>query len=178
MDRIPFVSRALDVVQWIGLVIGAAMIVAMAVLMNVEIAGRTLFGISTQIADEYAGYFFTAATMLCFVPALREGRFLRVEGLMSFFPPRARAILEIIAAVIGAVTCAVLADATLDLVAASASFGTRSLQPSATPLVIPQAVMPLGFGLLAIAFFECGTVCALRLWRGQLPQEERLNAVD
>ena len=178
MDRIPFVSRALDVVQWIGLVIGAAMIVAMVVLMNVEIAGRTLFGISTQIADEYAGYFFTTATMLCFVPALREGRFLRVEGLMSFFPPRPRAVLEIITAVIGAVTCVVLADATFDLVAASASFGTRSLQPSETPLVIPQAVMPFGFGVLAIAFLEWGTVCALRLWRGQLPQEGRLNAVD
>ncbi|RYG06679.1 MAG: hypothetical protein EON92_19750, partial [Burkholderiales bacterium] len=77
MNRIPFVSRTLDVVQWLGLVIGVAMIVAMAALMNVEIAGRTLLGVSTQMSDEFAGYFFTAATMLCFLPALREGRFLR-----------------------------------------------------------------------------------------------------
>ncbi len=178
MDRIPIVSRVLDVVQWIGLVIGVAMIVAMATLMNVEIAGRTLFGVSTQIADEYAGYFFTAATMLCFVPALREGRFLRVEGLISLLPGRPRAIIEVFAAIVGAVTCAVLADATFDLAAASASFGTRSLQPSETPLVIPQAVMPFGFGVLAIAFLEWGTLCAIRLWRGELPQEGPLNAVD
>ena len=97
MNRIPFVSRTLDVVQWLGLVIGVAMIVAMAVLMNVEIAGRTLLGVSTQMSDEFAGYFFTAATMLCFLPALREGRFLRVEGLVALAPaarPRRRGSLR------------------------------------------------------------------------------------
>ncbi len=177
MDRVPIVSRALDVLQWVGLVIGLAMILAMAALMNVEIAGRTLFGVSTQIADEFAGYLFTAATMLCFLPALREARFLRVEGLVNFAPPRLRAALEVFAAGIGAGTCLVLAAATWDLTAASFSFGTRSLQASQTPLVIPQAIMPLGFGLLAVGFLEWGAIRASRLWRGR-PVAETHHALD
>lgn len=177
MNRIPFVSRTLDVVQWLGLVIGVAMIVAMAVLMNVEIAGRTVLGISTQISDEFAGYFFTAATLLCFLPALREGRFLRVEGLMNLAPPRIRATAEALAAVLGAGTCIVLASATWDLTAASLSYGTRSLQASQTPLAIPQAVMPIGFGLLAIGFLEWGLVRAAMLWRGRTVTETH-HALD
>lgn len=177
MERIPFLSRALDVVQWLGLVIGIAMIVAMAALMNVEIAGRTLLGVSTQMSDEFAGYFFTAATLLCFLPALREGRFLRVEGLVGLAPPRVRAVAEGFAALLGAGTCLVLASATWDLTAASLAYGTRSLQASQTPLAIPQAVMPFGFALLAIGFLEWGLVRAAMLWRGRSVTETH-HALD
>ncbi len=178
MQRIPYVSRALDLIQWVGLALGAGMIAAMAILMNVEIAGRTLFGVSTQIADEYAGYFFTGATLLCFLPALREGRFLRVDGLVGRLPLRPRAIAELFAAVIGAVTCAVLADATFDLAAASYAFGTRSLQPSQTLLVVPQAIMPFGYALLTIAFLEWGGLRAAALWRGRVPEASVNDGVD
>ena len=130
MNRIPFVSRTLDVVQWLGLVIGVAMIVAMAVLMNVEIAGRTLIGVSTQMSDEFAGYFFTAATMLCFLPALREGRFLRVEGLVALAPARIRAAAEAFAALLGAGTCLVLASATWELTAVVRCRHRRHRSPS------------------------------------------------
>lgn len=177
MERIPFVSRALDAAQWLGLVLGVAMMVAMAVLMNVEIAGRTVLGLSTQISDEFAGYFFTGATMLCFLPALRDGRFLRVEGLINLAPPRIRAVAEGFAALIAAGTCLVLASATWDLTAASLSFGTRSLQASQTLLAIPQAVMPFGFGILAIGFLEWGLVRATLLWRGRAVTETH-HALD
>lgn len=177
MNRIPFISRTLDVMQWLGLVIGVAMIVAMAVLMNVEIAGRTLLGVSTQMSDEFAGYFFTAATMLCFLPALREGRFLRVEGLVALAPPRIRAAAEAFAALLGAGTCLVLAGATWELTAASLAFGTRSLQASQTLLAIPQAFMPFGFALLAIGFLEWGLVRAAMLWHGRSVTETH-HALD
>jgi C4-dicarboxylate transporter DctQ subunit len=178
MDRVPVLSRLLDAVQWAALALGILMIVAMAVLMNVEITSRTLFGVSTQIADEYAGYFFTAATMACFLPALREGRFLRVEGLVARLPLRIRSVTEICAAIVGAATCAVLASATYDLTAASIAFGTRSLQASQTPLAIPQATMPIGFAILAIASLETGVLRAAQLWRGRVPTDGIDHAVD
>lgn len=178
MDRVPILSRVLDVVQVVALAVGIVMIIGMAILMNAEIASRTLFGISTQIADEYAGYFFTAATLLCFLPALREGRFLAVESLVAVLPARAGAASEIGAALVGAATCGVLASATFDLAAASYAFGTRSLQASETPLVIPQALMPIGFALLALAFLERGWIRARQLWRGEIFRNEMNHAVD
>jgi len=178
MERIPILSRALDAVQAVALAVGILMMVAMAVLMNTEIASRTLFGFSTQVSDEFAGYFFTVSTLLCFLPALRGGRFLAVEGFVVQLPMRARALCEIGAAAVGAVVCAVLTSATYDLAAASYAFGTQSLQASETPLFLPQAIMPVGFGLLAVAFLERGVIRAVGLWRGKPPESEANYAVD
>lgn len=136
--------------------IGAAIIflLMMGLLMNVEVFGRTLFGRSTQIADEFAGYFFTAMTLLCFVPTLRHGRFLRVEALIERLPLLTKAAFALIAAVIGGAMSIVLTYTTFQLAWTSWNYGTVSLQAIQVPLVIPQAILPLGFGLLSLAFVE------------------------
>jgi TRAP-type C4-dicarboxylate transport system permease small subunit len=178
MDRIPFLSAGLDVAQRIALVVGALMIVAMMALMNVEIFARTGFGFSTQIADEFVGYFFTVSTMLCFLPALREGRFLMVESVVRRLPWRMQAVLHVLAALIGAGVSLILASSTYQLAATSFAFGTVSLQAFQTPLFIPQSVMPIGFVLLALAFTEKGLTGSRRLWRGVGIKTELSNAVD
>lgn len=136
--------------------IGAAIIflLMMGLLMNVEVFGRTLFGRSTQISDEFAGYFFTAMTLLCFVPTLRHGRFLRVEALIERLPLSTKAAFALVAAAIGAAMSVVLTYTTFQLAWTSWAYGTVSLQAIQVPLVIPQAILPLGFGLLALAFIE------------------------
>jgi TRAP-type C4-dicarboxylate transport system permease small subunit len=154
-------SAALDAVERVVIGISAVLLVLMAVLMNTEVFGRYLFGHSTQISDEYAGYLFTAVTVLCFVPAVRRGRFLRVDGLLQRTSGPVRALLELLEAVIGAAVSLVLAWATLRLALTSFDYGSVSLQPSQTPLAIPQAVLPLGFTLLALAFVERGLVCVV-----------------
>ncbi len=178
MDRVPFLSTALDVAQRIALVVGALMIVAMMALMNVEIFARSGFGVSTQIADEFVGYFFTVSTMLCFVPALREGRFLMVESVVRRLPWRMQAVLHVVASLIGAGVSLVLASSTYQLAATSFAYGTVSLQAFQTPLFIPQSVMPLGFVLLALAFLEQGLTGSRRLWSGVGIKTELSHAVD
>jgi TRAP-type C4-dicarboxylate transport system permease small subunit len=92
---------------------------------------------------------------------VRRGRFLRVDGLLQRTSGPVRALLEILEAVIGAAVSLVLAWATLRLALTSFDYGSVSLQPSQTPLAIPQAVLPLGFTLLALAFVERGLVCVI-----------------
>ncbi len=149
-----WLSAALDVLERVAIMVSAVLLVLMGVLMNTEVAGRYLFGHSTQISDEYAGYLFTALTVLCFVPALRRGRFLSVEGLVERLPRSLRMPLDVLGALIGAAVSLVLAWASLRLALTSLDYGSVSLQPSQTPLAIPQAVVPLGFALLALAFVE------------------------
>jgi TRAP-type C4-dicarboxylate transport system permease small subunit len=147
-------SAALDVLERVAIVVSAVLLVLMGALMNTEVTGRYLFGRSTQISDEYAGYLFTAMTVLCFVPALRRGRFLNVEGLVARLPRSLRVPLDVVGALIGAGVSLVLAWASLRLALTSLDYGSVSLQPSQTPLAIPQAVVPLGLALLALAFVE------------------------
>ncbi len=147
-------SSILDRLERAAIALAIVILLAMALLMNVEVFSRYLFGRSTQIADEFAGYFFTAVTLLCFVPALRHGRFLRVGALVERVPASVRAVLNFLAAVIGALMSVVLAWTTFQLAAASWNYGTVSLQAVQVPLVIPQAILPFGFALLALAFLE------------------------
>jgi TRAP-type C4-dicarboxylate transport system permease small subunit len=151
-------SLILDRLERAAIAAAIVILLMMALLMNVEVFSRYLFGRSTQIADEFAGYFFTAVTLLCFVPALRHGRFLRVEALVERVPAPVQAVLNLIAAFIGALMSMVLAWTTFQLAFASWNYGTVSLQAIQVPLVIPQAILPLGFGLLALAFIEQGVL--------------------
>jgi TRAP-type C4-dicarboxylate transport system permease small subunit len=170
-------SVALDGVGRVAIAVSAVLLVLMGVLMNTEVGGRYLFGRSTQIADEYAGYLFTALTVLCFVPAVRRGRFLRVDGLLNRTSGRLRALLEIVEAVVGAGVSLVLAWATLRLALTSLDYGSVSLQPSQTPLAIPQAVLPLGFALLALAFVERGLV-AVTTGRAPPAAKDPMHGLD
>jgi TRAP-type C4-dicarboxylate transport system permease small subunit len=160
-------GQLLDRLQAWMLAASAVLLVGTAVLMNVEIISRTLFSRSTQISDEYAGYFFGALSVLCMVAALRSDRFLRVDGLIMRLPAMAQALLEGAGALIGAGVSAVLTWMTAKLALASWTIGSVSLQISQTPLWIPQAVLPLGFGILTISFIEFGLRRALALATGR-----------
>ncbi len=114
------------------------MLAAMAVLINVEVVARYVFNTSTLISDEYSGYLFVWLTLLGFAYALQSGQFLRVEMLVARLGRRAQVGAELLAAVVGLAVALVCVYATAILFLASWRFGTLSIQPSATPLWIPQ----------------------------------------
>ena len=132
----------------------AVLLVALLVLINVEVAARYVFGGSTLVADEYGGYLMAWMTMLGAVHLLRADRNLTMMWLVDRFSPRAQNVVGIGAAFIGLGISAVLLYSTWLLVAASARFGTLSIQPSATPLLWPQLILPFGYALLCLAYIE------------------------
>lgn len=133
----------------------------MAVLVNLEIAARYLFNTSTLIADEYSGYLFVWSTLLGFAYALQNGQFLRVETLVTRLSRRGRAASDLLAAICGLLVALVCTYATGVLLIAALHFGTRSIQPSATPLWIPQLMLPLAFAWLCVLYVH-QIVAALR----------------
>lgn len=139
-----------------GLACDAAglMLVALTLLIATEILVRTVSGKSTLIADEYSGYLFVWITMIGFAHALQSGTFLRVDNFISRMGHRGQTIADLFSAVIGGVVAAVCVYATGTLVLASYRFGTVSIQPSATPLWVPQIVLPLGFLALVAIYFS------------------------
>lgn len=128
------------------------LLVAIAVLVNVEVVARGVFNTSTLIADEYSGYLFTWLTLLGLGYALQQGTFLRVEGLIERLPPRGRAWADFVSALVGLVVAAICTYSTALLVLSTYRFGTVSIQPSATPLWMPQAVLPVAFLVLVVIY--------------------------
>jgi TRAP-type C4-dicarboxylate transport system permease small subunit len=152
--RRPLPSRLFDRLDTILVGTAGIVLAGIVVLMNVEVAGRSLFGRSTQMADEFAGYGLCAVTMLCLVAAMRRDRFIRVEGLVERLPRMGRMVCDVFGAAIGLGVSLVLCFATAKVAWTSYEFGTRSIEVSQTPLFLPQMAMPFGFGLLALAFVE------------------------
>lgn len=134
--------------------LAAIILIGLGILMNVEIASRTLLSRSTQISDEFSGYGLCAITMLCLVAAMRRDRFLCVDGIVERLPPPLQRAAETFGALIGFFVSAILCWSTGKLAWTSFQFGTRSIEMSQTPLAWPQALMPIGFALLALAFVE------------------------
>ena len=130
------------------------LLMALLILINVEVAARYLFGSSTLVADEYGGYLMAWITMLGAIHLLRADRHLSMRWLVDRLSPRVQNIVGIGAALIGLAISAALLYATYLLAANSWQFGSTSIQPSATPLVWPQLILPTGYALLCLAYVE------------------------
>ena len=98
-----------------------------------------VFGKSTLLADEYGGYFYAWIVLLGAVHLLRSDKYLTVTLLTDRLSPRGRNAAAIFAGVIGLGVSLVSLSSTYSIVQQSWMFGTRSMQPSATPLIYPQA---------------------------------------
>lgn len=157
------VASLLDRISDRFCVAGAWLLLALAVLINVEVALRYGFGSSTLIADEYGGYLYVWMTLFGFAQALRSGAFIRVELFIDRRSPRTQAACEAFAALVGLLVAAVLCYACWLLFHGSLRFGTRSIQPSATPLWTMQIVLPLGLAWLCLLYAEAFTRSVLRL---------------
>ncbi|MCO5089811.1 TRAP transporter small permease [Bosea sp. (in: a-proteobacteria)] len=150
-DRI---GRWLFAAESVAMFASVMFLIALVVLINVEVFGRYFFGYSTLIADEYGGYLYAWIALLGGVHLLRSDRYLTMTAVISRLPPRAANRVGVFGALIGLAVCVICLISTVNMVWLSYSFGARSAQPSATPLIYPQLAMPLGYGLLALAYLE------------------------
>lgn len=146
----------------------ALMLFMMLLLMCAEIGMRLFFNSSTQISEEYSGYLFTWITLGGFLYAQRAERFLRVDVVRKLIRPRVRAGMDSFAAFAGVALSVILLYATGETFSSSLTFHSTSMQYSETPLYLPQVIMPIGFGLLAIAFLHTAVTELLKA-AGRLP---------
>jgi TRAP-type C4-dicarboxylate transport system permease small subunit len=94
-------------------------------------------------------YLMIACVFLsCGVVAWSGGQ-IRMDAIVALLPRRARIGLEVLADIVMVITCIVLALMAWPVVAMLAQFDQRS-QAANLPLAIPQAMMPIGFVIMAL----------------------------
>ena len=147
-------GRVLRFFEGIALKLSAVFLGAMVLLINVEIFSRYFFNYSTRIADEYGGYFYAWIVLLGSVHLLRSDKYLTVTLLTDRLSPRGRNVAAIFAGIVGLGVSIVSLWSAFAIVQQSWMFGTRSMQPSSTPLIYPQAALLIGYGLLSLAYVE------------------------
>lgn len=123
-------------------------LVALMLLVSVSVVCR-LFGIAFEVAEELAGYLLAAFTFLSLAGCAVHGAYHRVELLTTRLRPRPLRILQLGFVLVSLVATLVLDWYLLTFVIGSYQSGNVAPTQLATPLWIPQIVMPLGTTLLA-----------------------------
>ncbi|MBC2859780.1 TRAP transporter small permease subunit [Stappia sp. 28M-7] len=161
------IDKAIDGLSRAMMLTACLLVVALVILINVEVISRYVFNTSTLVADEYGGYALVWICLLGFGQALRSGQFISVDAFSRRFSPVGQRLAAVLGALVGLAASVLLTYATYRLVAMNYRFGTVSIQPSATPLWVVQAVLPFGFGLLCLVYLQLMVHAVAGLRRGE-----------
>jgi TRAP-type C4-dicarboxylate transport system permease small subunit len=135
-----------------SLVSGQVLLFIMTGLIALDVFARALVGRSLMISQEISGYLLVAITFLGLAHTLREGRHITVEILTSKLSPHRQRQLEILVFLVCIVFMAWLTWTTSSPVVDMYATGQRAVTPLETPMWFPFLFVPLGSGMLTLAF--------------------------
>jgi len=114
-----------------------------------NIIGRYFFSVSISWAEEIMLFLMVGCVFLGSGPVSWANRQIRMDVLVSMMPPRVRHFLELLSDLVFIVTALMLAWFAAPVIADLAAYDERS-QAANFPLVIPQAMLPIGLTIMAI----------------------------
>jgi TRAP-type C4-dicarboxylate transport system permease small subunit len=159
------VARGFHVVGQAVRAIGALSLVVLTALVIAEVLVRFATGGSLDVVEELAGYLVVVITFFGACISLRADRLFSVDFIVALLPRGARAVLFYVYLALSLVLCLVLLRYSVNLVLSSFSRGNFAPTALATPLWLPQLIMPIGLVALIVALLERGYL----FWAGLAP---------
>lgn len=147
------IRKMLDFLYLAAGILAALCLISILLLIVAQMVARWTGEIFPG-APDYAGYAMAAASFLAFANALNRGAHIRVSILLNAVAPGPKRVLEIWCFAIGAAVAWYFTYYAYWFVYWSWKFNEVSQGQDATALWIPQSVMVIGGGLLAIALTD------------------------
>ena len=147
------IRKTLDFLYLAAGVLAALCLISILLLIVAQMVARWTGEIFPG-APDYAGYAMAAASFLAFANALNRGAHIRVSILLNAVAPGPKRVLEIWCFAIGAAVAWYFTYYAYWFVYWSWKFNEVSQGQDATALWIPQSVMVIGGGLMAIALTD------------------------
>jgi len=126
-----------------------ALLVGSVIVNFANIIGRYFFSVSIQWAEEVMLFLMIGCVFLNCGLVGWSGRQIRMDAIVSLLPRPLRAIVELVCDVLLVVTSIIVAVLAWPVVSMLAELDQRS-QAANIPLVLPQAMLPIGFLLMAL----------------------------
>jgi TRAP-type C4-dicarboxylate transport system permease small subunit len=121
-----------------------------SVLINfVNIIGRYFFSISIPWAEEIMLFLMVGCVFTGCCAVAWEGRQIRMDVVISMLPPKVKDLLTLLSEVVMIATAIAVTKFAWPVITQLAAFDERS-QAANFPLVIPQAMVPIGYSLMAL----------------------------
>ena len=125
------------------------MLIASVGINFINIIGRYFFSVSLSWAEEAMLFLMIGCVFLGAGPVGWMGRHIRMDVVVSMLPERARNAFELFSDLVTIATCVALAIFAWPVMTMLAELDQRS-ESANIPLVIPQAVVPLGLLIMAL----------------------------
>jgi len=130
-------------------IVAALLLVGSVAINFANIIGRYFFAISLQWAEEVMLFLMIGCVFLGTGLVGWGGKHIRMDVIVSLFPAPIRRALEVFAEIVTIVISLTVAVFAWPVITMLAHFDQRS-QAANIPLVIPQAMLPLGLSLMAL----------------------------
>jgi TRAP-type C4-dicarboxylate transport system permease small subunit len=139
-------------VRWLLMVTRTASgicLLASVAINFVNIIGRYFFSVSIPWAEEIMLFLMVGCVFTGCCAVAWEGRQIRMDVVVSMLPEKVRDFLALLAELAMIATAAAVAVFAWPVISQLAAFDERS-QAANFPLVIPQAMIPIGYSLMAL----------------------------
>lgn len=131
-------------------VLAAACLALLAIVILAEVVSVWAFNKSLEFSWEYGAFFMASAFFLGLGWTLAEGGHVRVGILAEHLPPGSARWLDMAATVVALIIAGFLTLSLIGLTWSSFVDGSRTFTATATPLVIPQAIITAGALILTL----------------------------
>jgi TRAP-type C4-dicarboxylate transport system permease small subunit len=143
--------------------LSGVLLVGSVSLNFVNVVGRYFFNVSIPWAEEAMLFLMVGCVFLGNGLVAWSGRQIRMDVIVGMMPARVREALDLFAELVFIVTAITIVIFAWPVIRDLAAFDQRS-QAADFPLVVPQAMVPIGFSIMAF-------LVAVRLitgnWRGR-----------
>src|SRR5215472_5499270 len=133
-----------------------------------NIVGRYFFSVSIEWAEEIMLFLMVGCVFTGCCAVAWEGRQIRMDVVVSMLPEKARQFFALLSELVLIATAGAVTAFAWPVIAQLADFDERS-QAANFPLVIPQAMIPIGYTLMAL-------LVAVRLLTRRRPGAGRAEA--
>jgi TRAP-type C4-dicarboxylate transport system permease small subunit len=128
----------------------AALCLITSVAINfVNIIGRYFFSVSIPWAEEIMLFLMVGCVFTGCCAVAWEGRQIRMDVVLAMLPARLRELINVLSELTMIATAAAVTVFAWPVVTQLAAFDERS-QAANFPLVIPQAMVPIGYSLMGL----------------------------
>jgi TRAP-type C4-dicarboxylate transport system permease small subunit len=128
----------------------AAIFLIASVSVNfANIIGRYFFSVSIPWAEEIMLFLMVGCVFTGCCAVAWEGRQIRMDVVLMLLPPKPREFLHVLSDLVMMAAAAAVTVFAWPVITQLAAFDERS-QAANFPLVIPQAMIPVGYSLMAL----------------------------
>ena len=127
----------------------AICLIASVIINFTNIIGRYFFNVSIPWAEEIMLFLMVGCVFTGCCAVAWEGRQIKMDVVIGMLPPQWRELLHVLSEIVLVATAAAVTVFAWPVITQLAAFDERS-QAANFPLAIPQAMIPIGYTLMAL----------------------------